>query len=91
MSEEYLVGSIVKSYQILKEENVTMNEEKETYLACLNTRTLTGMLQEFFISSLVNDDLMQTDLKFVASVAAGGRVKFFSICVNFSENNAFPC
>ena len=41
-----------------------MNEDKETYIACLTTKTLTGMLQEFFISSLVNDDVMQTDLKF---------------------------
>ena len=68
---------MIKSYQISKEKNVTMNEDKETYIACLMTKTLTGMLQEFFISSLVNDGLMRTDLKFVATVAAGGRVKFF--------------
>ena len=51
-----------------------MNEKKETYIACLMTKTLTGMLLEFFISSLVNDDVMRTDLEFVET---GNRVKNF--------------
>ena len=73
----WLQSSIIKSYQLSEEKNVTMNEDKETYIACLMTKTLTGMLQEFFISSLVNDGVMRTDLKFVATVAASGRVNFF--------------
>ena len=34
------VASIIKSYQISEEKNVTMNEAKETYIACLMTKTL---------------------------------------------------